>query len=125
MTRSIIRSKRAIVYVFALVAAVGSFAVTQGPELADRSVTFTPDTMFGIIAPLIVVVVALGQLFGSRTPVSEGITLTHLAIASVWVVYLLAGIGLVSVGYTGWMVLLNLLVAVSAGLIFGYLYSRR
>lgn len=116
---------RALIYVFALVAAVGSFAVTQGPVLLERGLTLTPTTVFGTIAPLIVVVVALGRLFGSETLVTEEITLTHLAVVVVWAVYLLAGLALLSAGFTGWVVLVNVAIAVSGGLIFGSLYSRR
>jgi hypothetical protein len=116
---------RALVYVFALIAAGGSFAVTQGPVLLKRGLTFTPRIVFGTIAPLIVVVVALGRLFGSETLVTDEITLTHLAVAAVWAVYLIAGLALLSAGFTGWVVLVNVAVAVGAGLIFGYLYSRR
>ena len=111
------------IYVFAVVAAVGSVAVTLGPDLVDQSVTVTPETVFGTIHPLIVVVVALGRLFGSETPVTDEVTPIHLAIAAVWAIYLLAGLALLSAGFTGWVVLVNVAAAVAGGLIFGYLYS--
>jgi hypothetical protein len=116
---------RALVYIVAIVAAVGSFAITQGSEIVAPPYTLTPRTVYGVIAPLIVVVVALGQLFGSDTPVGEKITLTHVAIGITWAIYLLAGVALVIAGYTGWVVLGNLAIAISAGLIFGYLYTRK
>lgn len=108
------------IYVVALVAAVGSFAVT----IASEPLTFTPRTVFGVTATLIVVVVALGGLFGSNTPVREGVTYAHLALVLVWLVYLFAGVALVLAGFTEWVVLSNLAIAVGAGLLFGYLYTR-
>lgn len=116
--------KRTLLYVAVLIAAVGSFAVSQGQTIFNQPMTITPETVFGVIATLIVVVVALGQLFGSDTPVNEEITFTHLAVATMWAIYLLAGVVLVVTGNTGWVVLANLLIAVGAGLLFGYLYTR-
>lgn len=116
---------RAALYAVVLVAAIASFAVAEGRTIASGSSVFTPRTVFGVVATLIIVSVALGRLFGSDQSVQEGWTLTHVALAGVWTLYLLAGIGLVLVGYTGWVVLANLLVALGAGLAFWYLYDEQ
>jgi hypothetical protein len=116
---------RAALYAVVLVAAIASFAVAEGRTIVSGVSVFTPRMVFGVLATLIVVTVALGRLFGSYQSVQEGWTPTHVALAGVWTLYLLAGIGLVLVGYTGWVVLANLLVAIGAGLAFWYLYDKQ
>lgn len=110
-------------YAVVLAAAVASFAVSQGQSLVAPQPAITPQTVFGVLATLIVIVVALGRLFGSDQSVQEGWTLTHAAVAGVWALYLLAGLGLVLTGFTGWVVLGNLTVAIVAGLGFWFLYD--
>ena len=117
--------KRAVIYLTAIVAAIGSFVLSQGPALTNTNTAFIPRNVFAAIAMLIVVVVALSQLFGQNTPVSEGITVTHVAVAVVWVLYLLAGVGFVINGSTGWVVLGNLAIAVGVGIIFLISYAKQ
>lgn len=113
---------RTALYVVTLVAALASFAVTEGPLLTQPA-ALTPRPVFGVLVPLLAVVVSLGHLFGSDQPVQEGWTLTHVALAGVWGLYLLAGLVLVSAGFTGWVVLGNLTIAIAAGLAFWLLYD--
>lgn len=110
-------------YLIVLVAAVASLAVSEGQNLASEPTALTPQTVYGVLAALIVAVVALGQLFGSNQPVQEGWTFTHMVIAGVWALYLLSGLILVLAGFTGWVVLGNLAIAILAGIIFWLLYN--
>lgn len=116
---------RAALYAVVVVATIASFAVSQGLTLFTGPGKLNPRLVFGVLATLIVVVVALGRLFGSDQTVQEGWTLTHIAVASVWTLYLFSGLGLVLSGFTGWVVLGNLAIAVVAGLAFWYLYDPK
>jgi len=106
-----------------IVAAVASLTVSQGQAIVTPRSVFTPRVVFGFLAALAVVTVALSQLFGSQQPVREGWTTTHITTAVAWAVYALAGLGLIVVGFRGWVVFANLAVSVGGGVLFWYLYS--
>jgi hypothetical protein len=110
-------------YVSVIAVAVASFAVSQGQAIVTAPNSFTPRIMFGFLATLAIVTVALGRLFGSGQSVQEGWTVTHVTFAVVWAAYLLAGLGLIVAGFRGWVVFANLAVLVVSGVLFWYLYS--
>jgi len=110
-------------YVSVIAVAVASFAVSQGQAIVTAPNGFTPRIVFGFLATLAVVTVALGRLFGSEQSVQEGWTATHVTFAVVWAAYLLAGLGLIVAGFRGWVVFANLAVPVVGGVLFWYLYS--
>jgi hypothetical protein len=110
-------------YVSVIAVAVASFAVSQGQAIVTAPNSLTPRVVFGLLATLTVVVVALGRLFGSEQSVQEGWTATHVTFTVVWAAYLLAGLGLVVAGFRGWVVFVNLAIPVVSGVLFWYLYS--
>ena len=110
-------------YASVIAVAVASFAVSQGQAIVTAPNSFTPRIVFGFLATLTVVTVALGRLFGPEQSVREGWTVTHLTIAAVWAAYLLAGLGLIVVGFRGWVVFVNLAVPVVSSVLFWYLYG--
>lgn len=120
---SIAKPGQKALYVSVTAVAVASFAVSQGQAITTVPRSFTPRVVFGFLATLAVVTVALGQLFGSGQSVREGWTATHITFAVVWAAYLLAGLGLIAVGFRGWVVFANLAIPVVGGVLFWYLYN--
>lgn len=110
-------------YVSVVAVAVGSLAVSQGQAIVTSRSILTPRVVFGFSTTLVIVTVALGRLFGSQQPIREGWTATHVTTAVAWATYSLAGIGLVAVGFRGWVVFANLAVSVGGSVSFWYLYS--
>lgn len=110
-------------YGVVIVVAVASFVVSQGQTVVSGSWDFNPRLVFGFLATVLLIVVALGQLFVSDQSVQEGWTLTHIAVASVLALYLLAGVALLLSGFTGWVVLGNLAIPIVAGIAFWIVYG--
>lgn len=118
-----IKPRRAVFYTVVFVSAVASFAVSQGQRVVAAPAMITPNTVFGVLATLLVAVVSLGRLFGSDQSVQEGWTFTHGLIAGIWALYIVAGLMLILVGFTGWVVLGNLTIAIVAGVTFWLFYN--
>lgn len=112
---------RAALAALAIVAALASFAVTEGATILRSPADLSPNVVFGVLMTLLVIVIALGFLLGTLQPIDEGVTFTHLAVGIVWAVYLLAGLAFISVGYTGWIVISHLIVGVGGGVAFWWL----
>ncbi|MFB6162289.1 MAG: hypothetical protein ABEJ86_02455 [Halococcoides sp.] len=116
--------KRASLAGAIVVIAVGSFVVTYGHEIGAGQPLFRPQFVFGTVVSLLFVVVGFTVLFGPEQSIYEGWTIFDLAIASVWALYLGAGLALLAAGFTGWQVLGHLTLAVGAGIGFVVGYVR-
>ncbi|WP_435319410.1 hypothetical protein [Haloarchaeobius sp. TZWSO28] len=124
MTRFVENPTRAAAYAFLLVATVFEFAVTEGAAIAAGSVSFTSEFVFGTIVSVLLVVVAVGGIWGERTPVHERWTPAAVALAVVWTAYLVAGVAFLLAGSTDWTVLVHTALAVGGVVVFAYLSWR-
>ena len=115
---------RSALFTVVVVVAVISFAISHWQSLVTGSWNLNPQLVFDVLITIFGIVVCLGYLFGSAPTSQEEWTFTDIAIASVWALYLLAGLAFVLSGFTGWVVLAHLAIAIGGGLAFWYLYPE-
>jgi len=101
-----------------VVFAVGSFVVTHGQQIGAGQPLFRPGVVFGAVISLLIVSVGFTVLFGPEQSIYEGWTIVDVALASVWALYLGAGLALLGAGFSGWQVFVHLTIAVGAGIAF-------
>jgi len=123
MNQRIIDLGRSALFTVVVVVAVISFAISHWQSLVTGSWNLNPQLVFEVLVFLLFIVICLGYLFGSAPTSQEEWTFTDIAMASVWALYLLAGLAFVLSGFTGWVVLTHLAIAIGGGLAFWYLYN--
>ena len=121
-TRS--RSQRVIATV-AILASIAVVLITTG--LDDPGIPVTPTRVFGVVVPALVIAVGIDMLVGSGVAVGDDAfpTLSQALVGLVWAGYLGAGLAFLVAGYTGWIVLTHLAIAIGAGALVAVGLARR
>lgn len=121
-TRS--RSQR-VIAIFAILAAVVAVLVTTG--LNEPPVSLTPASVYGLVVPGLVIAVGIDMLVGAAVEAGDDgfPTLSQALVVLAWTCYLGAGLAFLAAGYTGWIVVTHLVIAVGAGVVAVVGLSRR
>lgn len=123
---SLLASDRWRVVLGAAVVLAALFALVTADLLAVVRSPFaaSPGEVYGVLVPVIMIVVGLSFVFGSETSVHESFTLGGGVVVAVIAVYLLVSVGLVATGHTGWVPLTHLAISASGAIVFAYSVFR-